>query len=63
MITFNILSYIGLCFILILFIYLTLKLLGIVGTIGVEEILWGFVGSRLYFDLLIERRLSRIEGR
>lgn len=44
-------------------IYLALRVAGLVHSIGVEEILLGFVGGQALLDIHLIRSISRLEGK
>lgn len=59
----KILGYIGLCIIILVIIYLLLKIIGLIKTISIEEILLSFAGGQALLDVYLLRAIGRIEGR
>lgn len=58
----KILGYVGLAIVISVVIYLALKVLGIVHTIGVEEILLGFAGGQALLDINLIRSVGGLKG-
>ncbi|MEM5878912.1 MAG: hypothetical protein QXU74_00240 [Candidatus Aenigmatarchaeota archaeon] len=59
----KILGYVGLIIVILVIVYLTLKVLGIVQSVSVEEILLGFAGGQALLDIHLIKAISRIEGK
>jgi hypothetical protein len=59
----KILGYIGLAIVILVIFYLVLKVLGIVQSISVEEILLGFAGGQALLDIHLIKAIGRIEGK
>ncbi|MDI6825795.1 MAG: hypothetical protein QMD36_01210 [Candidatus Aenigmarchaeota archaeon] len=59
----RILGYVGLGIIILVIIYLSLRIIGLIKTVSIEEILLSFGGGQALLDVYLLRAIGGIEGR